>query len=222
MSPEPDPDGPYSSLQTGLSLSGVDTYPDAAGGARIEPQDMNSSDSGDCIAATNCDSTAMAGTLDIRYGRANMKDGAGSSAKPIALPVNMEFWDGTRFTLNEADNCTLLGDGNFLLNARDDEDPAAPRSVAGMQAQVDAGFTNGEVNGLSSFSEPVVKGDLGLVFTPPGSGNTGYVDVKLQAIAPWLLYDYTPECGVPEACAEIYFGGGARQGDDNVIYWEGR
>ncbi len=43
---------------------------------------------------------------DIRYGRMVMSDVGGTSVSTINIPLRVEYWDGTRFTLNEDDSAS--------------------------------------------------------------------------------------------------------------------
>jgi uncharacterized protein DUF6701 len=95
----------------------------------------------------------------MRFGRLQLGTASGSQLVALSLPVEAQYWNGTAFVTNAADNCTTLsaanvGLGNFIGLASGDTTPA----IAG------------------AFS----SGRKMLTLSPPGASKVGTVDVVLN------------------------------------------
>jgi hypothetical protein len=101
----PAPDGPFN--QVALAAQVIDN--DAV---TIANADVNVSNSGDCVAAGNC-TARLLGLTDIRYGRLLLQNGAGPEEEPLPLVLRSEYWDGSRFIVNQQDSCSLLTAGQL-------------------------------------------------------------------------------------------------------------
>jgi uncharacterized protein DUF6701 len=99
------------------------------------------------------------GDKSMRFGRLQLGAGGGSQLVALSLPVEAQYWNGTAFVTNAADNCTTLsaanvGLGNFIGLASGDTTPA----IAGA-------FSSGRKT---------------LTLSPPGGSKVGTVDVVLN------------------------------------------
>jgi MSHA biogenesis protein MshQ len=95
----------------------------------------------------------------MRFGRLQLGTASGSQLVALALPVEAQYWNGTAFVTNAADNCTTLsaanvGLGNFIGLASGDTTPA----IAGA-------FSSGRKT---------------VTLSPPGGSKVGTVDVVLN------------------------------------------
>ena len=98
----------------------------------------------------------------MRFGRLQLGAGGGSHLVALSLPVEAQYWNGTAFVTNAADNCTTLGAanvglGNFVGLASGDTTP----SISGA-------FSSGRKN---------------LTLSPPGGSKLGTVDVVINLSA---------------------------------------
>ncbi len=71
----------------------------------------NSLQSNECLQLEDEQGNLLNGKLfttqpDIRYGRMVMSDVGGTSVSTINIPLRVEYWDGTRFTLNKDDSAS--------------------------------------------------------------------------------------------------------------------
>lgn len=52
---------------------------------------------------------------EFRYGRLRLLNAYGSDRIDLAMPYQLQYWNGSAFVLNAADNCTALAAGNITL-----------------------------------------------------------------------------------------------------------
>ncbi len=115
----------------------------------------------------------------FRYGRMRMDNANGSELLNLSLPIRTDFWNGTNFVANAADNCTTITAANVAF-----------RAYAG-------GVTSSNMPLTKVASGSTLKQGVGrIVLTPPTSPltNKGSVDLCVD-----LGPDTTPPAGV--ACA---------------------
>jgi MSHA biogenesis protein MshQ len=63
------------------------------------------------------DGVGVSNGSEFRYGRLNVVNAYGSDRLPLPITVNAQYWNGTAFVTNAADNCTSLAGTNFALSA---------------------------------------------------------------------------------------------------------
>lgn len=188
------PDGPFLALQLGVSLQGV------LDGQTITARDQNPDTSGDCAGAANCTSRTVGGTTDVRHGRIRVAEAFGPETEPLDMTLLAEFWEGTRFALNNLDNCsTFTGTAVSLGNY-----------TGGLPAVTVVSPLTSTV--LSSGRNPT---GTPLLLSAPGAGNTGTVDVTLGVPA-WLQHNWSGSGDENPTGTAMY---GRFRGHDNVIYW---
>lgn len=196
------PDGPYSSLQLGLSM-----VPTTEQDTRdIQALDMNATTSDDCsTSAAPCNAKSF-GATDVRFGRLSLTNAFGSELLGLNVPVTVEYYNGSSFILNADDSCTT----------RTDLPAAAPTwgditlPTASYTGNLVEGETTPSITGMMS------AGVDAITLTAPGAGNDGSVTVDLSAPI-WLQFDwdgngtYTDD---PSATATF----GIFRGNDATIY----
>lgn len=135
------------------------------------------------IAATAIGGSPTTTPAIMRYGRLRMQNAFGTEALALPVSVIAQYWGGSGWVQNVNDSCTLI---------------VAPTPVAGLNfvAEVaanvkgnhlSAGETTATVNGAATGS--LVAGDARLVFSRPGLGNNGYVDITFTAPL-WLQFPW--------------------------------
>jgi hypothetical protein len=150
----------------------------------------------------------------MRWGRLVMQNVHGSELTPLSLPLFSEYFNGSSFVANTADQCTALNLGTQLsLNN--------PATASGAAQAGSANMTIG-TNGSSKATlanVPLVNGSAGLSFNAPGSGNTGYIDITGNfSSLPWLLFDWDHD-GSHDDSANARVSFGVYQGNSRQIYW---
>lgn len=104
------PDGPFDSLQLGVTV----TDPD---GAVLTARNMNPTTNGDCAASGNCTAVAIGAATKMRFGRLRVQSASGSELLPLTVPIEAQYWNGTGFTRNTSDSCTAIPAGAVALGA---------------------------------------------------------------------------------------------------------
>ncbi len=209
-------DGPFSALQVGVRIAGdpVDGIGDPDN-VNLAAPDMNASAVG---CGTACDATALSGVPDIRQGRLLVLGAYGPETESLPLPVRAEYFDGTAFVTATADVCTTLPGSQVDLAFVDDDsspDHSSDPASGVLTVPVDTSSSTGSI-----LNNPFVSGAAGLVFSAPGAGNTGYIDVDvLLGAMPWLQHDWDGDGvhGENPPTARAVFG--RYRGDDRILYW---
>lgn len=119
-------------------------------------------------------------TLNIRNGRLWISNAYGSELLPLPIPLRAEYYDGTRWALNAADNCTSL---------------PVPGNGSGLDMHLLSGGST-----TASLNSPLLAGNAGFRLSAPGAGHTGYVDITIAAP------DYLKAAGGSNPAARAAFG----------------
>jgi MSHA biogenesis protein MshQ len=160
------PDGPFDSLQIGVSVSDPD-------GAQVESLDMLSS------------SVRSLDTTQVRYGRMLLSNAHGSELLPLTVPAVLQYFDGNNFVVNTDDSCTTLLITDVDLS-NDEQSNERDGTITVNGATVTASVQN----------SPASAGRLDIDLTPPGVGNTGFIDLvpdlstATGADLSWLQFDF--------------------------------
>lgn len=207
-------DGPYHALQIGVIS--IDPTSD---GIDFATSDLNfdSDTSGDCSIGATCNSVSL-GELDLRFGRLYGENVHGPESAAIAVPLLVEYWNGTEFVTNISDNCTQIAVSDIQF------DGSSLSTDANRIVTIGAGTTTGTFANYTLGSDfTFSSGDAGLMFSAPGIGNTGQFNVDIDLTNyPWLTGDwdnngnYANDTALPSL--EIEFG--RYRGHDRIIYWE--
>ena len=97
---------------------------------------------------------------EIRFGRLVLTNAHGSELLGLPVPIETQFWNGSGFVRNMADDCTRLSANQVALsNWR--------RDLAACETSV-------------SLSGRFIDGRGNLRFSAPGAGNTGSVDLTVH------------------------------------------
>jgi uncharacterized protein DUF6701 len=123
--------------------------------------------SDDYTALTDTGGTALP-LNQLRFGRFTIGTAVGSELLTLTPLLMTEYFDGTGFVLNTNDSCTAidLADHIRLENTG--------TLVAGNTAMAIGGGTAS----ITTFNNPLVSGNTGTVFSAPGVGNTGFVNIS--------------------------------------------
>lgn len=126
---------------------------------------------------------------ELRYGRWNMLDGFGPINNLLPVAMQLEYFDGSKFVINQADSKTsfVASDAQAQING----------SAVGINLAGGGQFSDGESQALTISS------------TNPGKAILEYINTP-----PWLQYDWSTDTKNPTA--NITFG--FFYGNDRVIY----
>jgi len=103
---------------------------------------------------------ASAGT-EMRYGRLHLQNAAGSQLISMPIPITTEYWNGTAFVTNSADDCTTISANNIAIG-----NPQGGLTAAAVSPPTVGGAF---LAGVGSLRLP-----------KPSTGNSGSVDVAVN------------------------------------------
>lgn len=207
------PDGPFANIALGIRLDDLDN-------ANFPALDFKPDDSNNCVADGDCDSKLLAGMLEARFGRLYAQDVYGPESSPIPMIWQTEYWNGSRFVINEDDDCSEL--------------PLSEVTFTGSTTTVDAtsdtidvtrnGFTStfdfsGAGDCLSPTHIGFCAGRAGVVYGPPGSVVDYPISIDLTNLG-WLRGDWDQDGDYDDSAhppITVYFE--HYRGHDRVIYW---
>ena len=187
-------DGPFSSVQLSVAVNDTDS-------------------------ATITGSGDIGSPLNLRFGRAFISDAHGPESTLLNVPFGTEYWDGTRFVTNTDDSCTAIAVDQIQFNGTTVS--ASPQGVDFI------GGGGDDSTGTFFYAAPnttTTGGTFGLMFSPPGAGNTGSFPININLLNyPWLRFDWNQDgsyddISLPEATISF----GSYRGHDRVIYWRER
>jgi hypothetical protein len=143
------PDGPFNSFRLGIAASD----PDAVA---MDPASLNL----DADASGSNERAQIGGAVSIRFGRLRLQNAVSSQVLAAPVPIEAQYWNGSAFVTNIADNCTSIAAANVALG--------------NYQKNLAAGETTVTVGGAFS------AGVGALRLSAPGAANNGAVDVSVN------------------------------------------
>ena len=205
-------DGPFDLFNVGIAP--VDTPLDD--NVQMETLDID-------VDNNAVDDHATLGATIQRFGRLFLDGAFGSEIATLPVPMQIEFFDGVSFVIN---------DGSLPNPGSDDCTPLAPTDLI-LDSDFDTPQTDGDVFIISGggcpapgcttatiANNPAFGGDSGLSFSSPGAGNVGHADVTTDLTLlglPYLLYDWDSDGSFDnDPLVEITFG--IFQGSSVIIY----
>lgn len=135
------------------------------------------------------------GVANIRGGRLVLLDAYGSELLELPVPFEAQYWNVSGgsggYERNSADSCTQA---------------PVPAVGSGLTfgGNLAVGETTPSINGATSGNGIFSSGDGIFRLTPPGAGNSGYVDITVNAPA-WLEYNWQG-AGNTDPTARATFG----------------
>ncbi len=155
-----------------------------------------------------------------RWGRVSLDNTHGSELTPLSIPLYTEYYNGTNFIQNTADNCTAFSTANnFSISDASDVDcsfttQTTPVSIG--TGSIKASLLNSTL--ITGKSELIISDDS-VSTKGAGAGNTGYVDITSNlASLPWLLYDWDGDT-VNDNCPTAKATFGIYKGNEKQIYF---
>jgi len=164
---------------------------------------------------------ASLGMTEIRYGRLFIDTGVGSELLPLAVPFEVQYYNGTAFVRNDLDSCTKIDD----VAADGEPDLILSNNVeASPQTDGDVLICPGGTSTMTLADNPVALGAGNLSFSAPGQGCTGFaaISVDLGVTSPpgqnkpWLQYDWNVDETNDNPAGRVDFGIFA--GQQQLIY----
>jgi len=146
--------------------------------------------------------------------RLSMSNVNGSELMALTVPLFTEYYNGNLFVANTNDNCTAIDMASqVFLNNPSTSNGASQAGTAIMT--VGAGISKASLLNIA-----MISGSSGISFSPPGAGNTGYINVtsNISSSLSWLQYTWNQGgTGNTSPSAIVTFG--VYQGNPNIIYF---
>lgn len=201
------PDGPYKSLLFGLYMRDND-------GDRtlIASPDFNDAVAGNCSGAS-CNARLIDNVpMQVYFGRLLAGTGAGLASAPLAVPLQLQYYEAGNWQLNKLDQCTqfsLANQGFTFLNPSHVFDATSRDLSLGNNRKIRLGLGSSAPGGASS---QATDGEILFQFARPDiSVRIPYrVDLSKQPSQPLWLSDPATLQG------EAIFG--SSRGNDRIIY----
>ncbi len=143
------PDGPFESFRLGVLPADTD-------GVTLRAADLNL----DTSVPADSNDRVLVGSSKIRFGRLALRNASGSQLVRLPVPLETQYWNGTAFITNDADNCTTLATNNVAMS-----------NFTSNLAACETANT-----AVSAFS----RGRSILTLAAPGSANNGSVDLAVN------------------------------------------
>ncbi|WP_323963802.1 DUF6701 domain-containing protein [Aeromonas hydrophila] len=201
------PDGPYKSLLFGLYMRDND-------GDRtlIASPDFNDAVAGNCSGGS-CNARLIDSVpMQVYFGRLLAGTGAGLASAPLAVPLQLQYYEAGNWQLNKLDQCTqfsLANQGFTFLNPSHVFDATSRDLSLGNNRKIRLGLGNSAPGGASAQAK---DGEILFHFARPDiSVRIPYrVDLSKQPSQPLWLSDPATLQG------EAIFG--SSRGNDRIIY----
>lgn len=200
-------DGPFELLDIGVQLMDNDPRPNGLYSYVASP-DMDAASTGTC---TNCNAKKIS-TQTLRHGRVVMDNTYGPETEILRMPTRAEFWNGSSWALNTADNCTTAV---YALGSQVDHSALGynfdPDLVAGQSVVRSGGTAAFRAGQFELLWQAVTTSGL-----PYRGQVTAPLDVPTWLEWYWNWNGVSPTA-VTEPRASAYFG--RYRGHDKIIYW---
>lgn len=195
------PDGPFASLQLGLNVQ--------------SELDSRSLTSNMAIGAT-----AVGSPLNLLFGRlvvrgGNVADAATSGSTPVPVLLGSEYWNGSGFVTNTADNCTQVNAANLSFDST-----GSGLTADGTTQTLNAGVSIDYSNQNASTNPNWAQGFR--VNVPANASGVWPVFYAVPAPA-WLKYNWVTESGTTvEENPSSEVSVGRFRGNKRQIFWQER
>ncbi|WP_421865272.1 DUF6701 domain-containing protein [Motiliproteus sp.] len=146
------------------------------------------------------------GDTKIRYGRLVVNNAFGPETEDLEVPLQVQYYNGSRFVLHSDDSCTPYSSSKASL---DHSDYGSDNLNVG-DTLITASASSAVVSSGESPS------GLPLVLEAPGVGKEGQVDLILD-VDDWLKFDWEGS-GDQNPQGQASFG--RYRGNDRMIFWQ--
>ena len=164
---------------------------------------VKDSDDVDLIQSSGTSTTedASPAGVEIKFGRLLLKNSFGPETSNLPQQLQVEYFDGTGFVVNDDDNCTSYDTNNISLNATVNDNSLDPDDIEAVAGTGD--FIGGKTQ------------EIALKFKVLGDESHGEVGVSYDTYD-WLKFDWKVDGVYINPSATATFG--LFRGNDRIIY----
>ncbi|KRV63328.1 MSHA biogenesis protein MshQ [Aeromonas veronii] len=204
------PEAPFATLSFGLKVDDQD-----GGNTLLANPNMNTAVAGTC-SGSGCNAVLL-GTQKLLYGRLQAGTAAGLASAPLAIPLQMQYYEAGNWLQNKEDKCTqlsLANQGFTFLNPSQTFDAATRELNLGAGRKIKLGLGSSAPGGDAALAK---DGEILFHFAKPDiSVRIPYkVDLAKQPSSPLWLSDPT-SANDGNLQGEAIFG--SSRGNDRIIY----
>ncbi|WP_429210919.1 DUF6701 domain-containing protein [Aeromonas veronii] len=204
------PEAPFATLSFGLKVDDKD-----GGNTLLANSNMNTAVAGTC-SGSGCNAVLL-GTQKLLYGRLQAGTAAGLASAPLAIPLQMQYYEGGNWLQNKEDKCTqlsLANQGFTFLNSSHTFDAATRELNLGAGRKIKLGLGSSAPGGDAALAK---EGEILFHFAKPDiSVRIPYkVELAKQPSQPLWLSDPT-SANDGNLQGEAIFG--SSRGNDRIIY----
>lgn len=206
------PEAPFATLSFGIKVDDQD-----GGTTLLANPNMNAGVAGDCSKSGQGCNAVLLGTQKLLYGRLQAGTAAGLASAPLAIPLQMQYYEAGNWLKNKEDQCTqlsLANQGFTFLNPSQTFDAATRELNLGAGRKIKLGLGSSAPGGDAALAK---DGEILFHFAKPDiSVRIPYkVDLAKQPSQPLWLSD--PTSGNDgNLQGEAIFG--SSRGNDRIIY----
>ncbi|MFQ1763468.1 DUF6701 domain-containing protein [Aeromonas veronii] len=204
------PEAPFATLSFGIKVDDKD-----GGNTLLANPNMNTAVAGTC-SGSGCNAVLL-GTQKLLYGRLQVGTAAGLASAPLAIPLQMQYYEAGNWLQNKEDQCTqlsLANQGFIFLNPSHTFDAATRELNLGAGRKIKLGLGSSAPGGDAAQAK---DGEILFHFARPDiSVRIPYkVDLAKQPSSPlWLSDPASANDGNLQG--EAIFG--SSRGNDRIIY----
>ncbi|MFM5657972.1 DUF6701 domain-containing protein [Aeromonas veronii] len=204
------PEAPFATLSFGLKVDDKD-----GGNTLLANPNMNTAVAGTC-SGSGCNAVLL-GTQKLLYGRLQVGTAAGLASAPLAIPLQMQYYEAGNWLQNKEDKCTqlsLANQGFTFLNPSHTFDAATRELNLGAGRKIKLGLGSSAPGGDAALAK---EGEILFHFAKPDiSVRIPYkVELAKQPSQPLWLSDPT-SANDGNLQGEAIFG--SSRGNDRIIY----
>lgn len=204
------PEAPFATLSFGLKVDDKD-----GGNTLLANPNMNTAVAGTC-SGSGCNAVLL-GTQKLLYGRLQAGTAAGLASAPLAIPLQMQYYEAGNWLQNKEDKCTqlsLANQGFTFLNSSHTFDAATRELNLGAGRKIKLGLGSSAPGGDAALAK---EGEILFHFAKPDiSVRIPYkVELAKQPSSPLWLSDPT-SANDGNLQGEAIFG--SSRGNDRIIY----
>ncbi|PMH38710.1 hypothetical protein BCU69_19755 [Vibrio cyclitrophicus] len=155
---------------------------------------------------------------DFRYGRMSLKDVGGNQGRKIQVPLEVQYWSGSKFEINSDDSGSQFNGSDYCVTKIwDDAEP----TDAKLTSDIDDDGNDDTVSVLNGISSNLIakqetsRREQVRLFLRQGSSPSGATCFGSEGGQPWLQYNWRG-LGDEDPSTVVTFG--IYRGNDRVIY----
>ncbi|RLQ17921.1 DUF6701 domain-containing protein [Vibrio sp. SBT000027] len=201
-------DGPYDGTNSEFGL----WVSDKVDGVDLQIRDLENTNAG----YTN--GTKFSAQPDFRYGRMSLKDVGGNQGSSIQVPLEVQYWSGSKFEINSDDSGSQFNGSDYCVTKIWDDSEVTDAKLTSDTDDNGSDDIASVLKGISSnliAKQDTSRREQVRLFLRQGSSPSGATCFGSEGTQPWLQYNWRG-LGDEDPSTVVTFG--IYRGNDRVIY----